>query len=519
MSTLAANGDTPEFTSDDALEFAVFTPDDDDAEKTELERPSLAQLTNAVRRSTRTLYNRLHSIAADARFVAAAAEAYGLPLVANARAGDWYVPPPAMRAAGYRVYFKSTDGHAGEWGFSLRRLNLGLLAVVARHGGAVVVDSTRRGKRFPDALAKTLPIWVAVLNAALFPERFPAPVLHTSPQAVPPAEAAAIERLLPRFLRDFQALGLTLPSPLTKPLRPLFVSPASPLPPLPPVFADFTPLVLLAASRVVGGRGTEGEYIQGAGDDHEAWAASIGLTPAVFWAHHTAILAATPAGLAAAVAAAVAAPRAAAAAGPTLVSPTENIFIASVADLSFSSLSCSTVPPGRTLVNLSAAAATTPPAAAAAAAAMPAATTATATISLPILADKRGHKPLRQALPSLIAQLRGPLAAHRDIVFVCDSGDHVAPAVALAVLCLFYDDSGLRPPPPNLYGRTMLMRQENLGGYVGKKATEAVDKALVKRRLAWIAATRPSANPARGLLNAVNSVIMGPGAGVGGVSD
>ena len=63
------------------------------------------------------------------------------------------------------------------------------------------------------------------------------------------------------------------------------------------------------------------------------------------------------------------------------------------------------------------------------------------------------------------------------------------------------------------------MRQENLGGYVGKKATEAVDKALVKRRLAWIAATRPSANPARGLLNAVNSVIMGPGAGVGGVSD
>lgn len=435
-------------TDDDTLEFTVFAPDDDgddDAEKTtELWRPSLAQLTNAVRRSTRTLYNRLHSIAADARFVATVAEAYGLPLVANARAGDWYVPA-AAEAGGYRVYFKSTDGHTGEWGFSLRRLNLGLLAVAARHGGAVVVDSTRRGKRFPDALAKTLPIWIAVLNAALFPARFPTPVLHTPPQAVAPVEAAAIERLLPRFVHDFQALGLALPAQLTKPLRPLFVSPASPLPPLPPEFADFTPLVLLSASCVVGGRGPEGEYIQGAGDDHEGWVASTGLTPAVFWAHHAAILTAPPTGLAAAVAAAVAAPRVAAvaAAGPTLVAPTDNIFIASVANLSSGPLSCDSIAPGRTLVNLSAAAAATP------AATTAAATTATATINLPILADKRGHKPLRQALPSLVAQLRGPLAARRDAVFVCDSGDHVAPAVALAVLCLFYDDSGLSPPPPS----------------------------------------------------------------------
>ena len=51
---------------------------------------------------------------------------------------------------------------------------------------------------------------------------------------------------------------------------------------------------------------------------------------------------------------------------------------------------------------------------------------------------------------------------------------------------------------------------------MGEKAAGAVDKALVKRRLAWIAAARPSANPARGLLNAVNSVVMGPGAGAGG---
>lgn len=32
----------------------------------------------------------------------------------------------------------------------------------------IVVDSTRRGKRFPDALSKTIPIWCAVINRAIF---------------------------------------------------------------------------------------------------------------------------------------------------------------------------------------------------------------------------------------------------------------------------------------------------------------------------------------------------------------
>lgn len=31
---------------------------------------------------------------------------------------------------------------------------------------AILVDSTRRGKRFPDALSKSVPIWCAVLNKA-----------------------------------------------------------------------------------------------------------------------------------------------------------------------------------------------------------------------------------------------------------------------------------------------------------------------------------------------------------------
>jgi tRNA A64-2'-O-ribosylphosphate transferase len=81
------------------------------------------------------------------------------------------------------VYFKSTDGHFGKWAFNLRRANLHLLDAIIQCGGCVLktifieylitplriilVDSTRSGKRFPDALSKTVPIWCAVINLAV----------------------------------------------------------------------------------------------------------------------------------------------------------------------------------------------------------------------------------------------------------------------------------------------------------------------------------------------------------------
>lgn len=46
-------------------------------------------------------------------------------------------------------YFKSTDGHNGNWSFSCTRLNLHVAEVAARQGGVIIVDATRKGKRFP----------------------------------------------------------------------------------------------------------------------------------------------------------------------------------------------------------------------------------------------------------------------------------------------------------------------------------------------------------------------------------
>ena len=110
----------------------------------------------------------LRSIEYDAAFVRLAHAALGAPLMfCNLRCGAWYVPP-ALTAG--HCYFKSTDGHCGTWGFSLTRLNLQAALAAGAQGQVIVVDSTRSGKRFPDALTKTIPIWCCVLNRAIAAE-------------------------------------------------------------------------------------------------------------------------------------------------------------------------------------------------------------------------------------------------------------------------------------------------------------------------------------------------------------
>ena len=108
------------------------------------EQQSVSQLLASLRRSALTIANRLRSIELDARFVWEVAQHYNLPLIANERCGSWYIPPDAKSGS---VYFKSTDGHTGQWDFNFRRLNLQLLPIARHHGGCIIVDSTRRGKR------------------------------------------------------------------------------------------------------------------------------------------------------------------------------------------------------------------------------------------------------------------------------------------------------------------------------------------------------------------------------------
>jgi tRNA A64-2'-O-ribosylphosphate transferase len=56
----------------------------------------------------------------------------------------------------------------------------------------------------PDALSKTIPIWCAVLNRALFLDAKVATSLHTPPQSVSASEHAQIEQKLQQFVDQFK---------------------------------------------------------------------------------------------------------------------------------------------------------------------------------------------------------------------------------------------------------------------------------------------------------------------------
>ena len=95
---------------------------------------NFSQTLTALKRSTLSISNRLQSIVDDSEFVCSVAEAYKLPLVANERCGSWYIAPERKAAS---AYFKSTDGHAGQWSMSLRRLNIQVLNLVSEQNGYV----------------------------------------------------------------------------------------------------------------------------------------------------------------------------------------------------------------------------------------------------------------------------------------------------------------------------------------------------------------------------------------------
>lgn len=271
-----------------------------------------------VRRAERDAWNRLNSIVEDADWVAGFHQSHAphLPLLANLRCGAWYVPTACDKGC----YFKSTDGHTGQWDFSLKRHNLDLLYTIQRQGGCVIVDSTRRGKSMPDALSKTVPIWCFVMNAASYQRHgLPASTpMQLPPHIVSPSESSQIEARTDRWVQALLSSDLPVPR-LEKPLRPLYVTRSHQDKEAQHMGKTdalaYYPVVLISASQMVPTPGLEPLhsttrasslnlprdtevlrrqsrfiYVQGSGDDEEMW--SFKLTPALFWepAHLRAIL-------------------------------------------------------------------------------------------------------------------------------------------------------------------------------------------------------------------------------------
>lgn len=243
-----------------------------------------------LRREAHGVRGRFQSIIHDNRFVSQYAQ---LPLVANERCGLWYVQPSQLADT---AYFKSTDGHTGQWMFSLRRLNFHMLPLVAREGAVVLVDSTRKGKLMPDALLKTVPIWCAVLNYIMYEgegdehaELREQNWLATPAEMVSASEHESIAKVIPGHAQEVKKLGLTLKEDLVrrlggvrKPLVPRWIYPGHEK--VEPV--DGYAIWCLTASTKSPNWTYPLPYVQGAADDHELWTTEIcggKLDAALFW--------------------------------------------------------------------------------------------------------------------------------------------------------------------------------------------------------------------------------------------
>ncbi|KAI4951197.1 hypothetical protein J4E91_003903 [Alternaria rosae] len=435
--------------------------------------PNLSSTLSSLRRSTLSTHNRLHSIISDSIFVSSVASAYDLPLIANERCGSWYIPPTQKSGS---VYFKSTDGHMGEWSFSLRRLNLQLLDVVEKFGGAVVVDSTRRGKSMPDALSKTIPTWCCVINRAVFGIIEKDEMrLFTPPQAVGESEHAQMEKRIDGFVQQFLDICkpniVDLRSRLKKPLRPIWVTQQSSLPDAAPSFPDFHPVVLCTASRRVrGAEASESGYIQGAADDHEAW--SHGLTPTVFW-NNKDVLMKTSEENAPALIERLLNEDGGSSAVASLIKPTSRLYISPSDQMKLDGfdvvIGCTPEPFAPSTLKEAG---------------------VKHYLHLKCQTGKLGSRDLRTQLPRILdffSSLSEPIA--RKILVCCPTGKDLSVGTALVVLCLYTNEEGaMNTSAP--------------------KETSAIGKAFIKQRLSWITTSDPALNPSRSTLQSVNAVLL-----------
>jgi tRNA A64-2'-O-ribosylphosphate transferase len=247
------------------------------------------------------------------------------PWLANERCGCWY----AHAVTKQTVYFKSVDGHVNTWNMSWKRLNLQLIRMLRQTGGCWIMDASRT-KVFPDSLARTIPIWAAVMNRIVLRFRQERGMetstnewdidLHT-PSTISAEEHATMSGLMDARVQALYGSGVLLQpdqlvASVTKPLRPVWITPqdmadaTATTGSLSSLFESWATLsnhyliiVCVSCSNISSPLVSSDQqqqddanasanddtytnnfvYSPGAGDDEECWAR--GLSPALFWKH------------------------------------------------------------------------------------------------------------------------------------------------------------------------------------------------------------------------------------------
>lgn len=104
---------------------------------------------------------------------------------------------------------QSTDGHYRTWQCPLSRLNLNIVNLSIQHGGCIIVDSTRKGKAYPDSFNRTIPIWVGIINNTILQckQKLQLDVNENEwkafyvPSWISPSEKEQIEEKIPGFVK------------------------------------------------------------------------------------------------------------------------------------------------------------------------------------------------------------------------------------------------------------------------------------------------------------------------------
>ena len=285
---------------------------------------SLNNLERKIKSEQNSIRNHLLSIFKDSNYIEQlqAVLNHSLPLIANLRNGKWY-----SNKFSSTCYFKSTDGHENYEVFNANRMNLELIDTIVSYGGVVIVDSTTRGKHFPDSIRATIPIWCAVINCILFGEGKNYDLHFISPNWISITQRDKISDIIQQYIDSnkfqpyYNHIYNTLYSKLTKPVRPFWVTVTpdgtidflddeieavldglqhtnntdNTTNTIPCASLPYHPIILFSCSPKVTDtdhihmrQHQSWTYIQGAGDDEENWAR--GLNPDIFWSYSTELL-------------------------------------------------------------------------------------------------------------------------------------------------------------------------------------------------------------------------------------
>eukprot|EP01130_Rhizamoeba_saxonica_P005397 TRINITY_DN2154_c5_g1_i1.p1 TRINITY_DN2154_c5_g1~~TRINITY_DN2154_c5_g1_i1.p1 ORF type:complete len:360 (+),score=63.40 TRINITY_DN2154_c5_g1_i1:158-1237(+) len=262
---------------------------------TDLRKNDIYTFQSQIKKTEKSVLKRLRSIIYDAKFVDTVQiyfkDGWNYPMLANLRCGAWY-----SSNFDDSCYYKSSDGHYGQWRFPLNRINLHVVQHVIDTGGCVIIDSTRKGKRYPDSFSRTIPLWASTINHMVFnnisvDDEDLWLTVHT-PSWISESETELMSLRIPTFLNEISEDPsimeqiLNMVPYLHKPLRVLWFCPDScNLNSIDYNNLPFYPIICVSSSKE---QGNDTEYIQGAADDHETW--SMGLEPDMFWKYKNELL-------------------------------------------------------------------------------------------------------------------------------------------------------------------------------------------------------------------------------------